>query len=85
MLTSLLRRSLFIRAVDTPNPNFMKFMPGEIVLQDNTIDFSAPRYTNISPMARKLFNIDGVNRVFYGRDFVSVGKEENLEWDILKP
>jgi hypothetical protein len=54
----------------------MKFMPGQIVCEEITLDFSAPRYTNISPMARKLFNVDGVIRVFYGRDFVSVGKEE---------
>ena len=84
-MINLLRRSLFIRAIDTPNPNFMKFMPGEIVLEEGTLDFAAPRYTNISPMARKLFEIDGVERVFYGRDYVSVGKTEEEEWDVLKP
>ena len=50
-----------------------------------TLDFSAMRYTHISPMARNLFNIDGVTRVFYGKDFISVTKEEPLDWQFLKP
>lgn len=32
-----------------------------------------------------MFTIDGVTRVFYGKDYISVGKEENLEWGLLKP
>ena len=36
-------------------------------------------------MARKLFGIDGVNRVFYGRDFISITKTEEVDWAVLKP
>ena len=49
------------------------------------MDFSAIRFTHISPMARKLFGIDGVNRVFYGKDFISVTKNEEVVWEVLKP
>ena len=50
-----------------------------------TMDFSNIRYTHISPMARQLFGIDGVTRVFYGKDFISVSKEDDLDWAVLKP
>lgn len=50
-----------------------------------TMDFSHIRYSHVSPMARKLFGIEGVTRVFYGKDFISVTKEEELDWQFLKP
>ena len=39
----------------------------------------------MSPLAEELFNIDGVTRVFYGADYLSIAKEESVEWDLLKP
>ena len=79
-------RNLFIKDAKTPNPNSRKFIPGKPVMTDNgTMDFSHIRYSHVSPMARKLFGIDGVTRVFYGKDFISVTKEENLDWQFLKP
>ena len=50
-----------------------------------TMDFSSIRYTHISPMARQLFQIDGITRVFFAKDFISVTKEDNLDWAHLKP
>lgn len=35
-----------------------------------------------SPLAKKLFQIDGVVRVFFGKDFISVTKNEDWEWDV---
>jgi hypothetical protein len=49
------------------------------------MDFSSIRFTHISPLARKLFSIDGVIRVFYGRDFISVTKKEEMDWNVVKP
>mmetsp|Transcript_29343 Transcript_29343/g.52528 ORF Transcript_29343/g.52528 Transcript_29343/m.52528 type:complete len:198 (+) Transcript_29343:147-740(+) len=85
MLGSLLRRALFIRTTQTPNPSFLKFMPGKTVMEEGTMDFSAPRFATISPLARNIFNIQGVTRVFYGKDFIAVGKQEEVDWSILKP
>ncbi len=47
-----------------------------------TMDFVAARYTHVSPLARKLFAIDGVKRVFYGRDYISIAKKDDLEWSV---
>eukprot|EP00331_Platyophrya_macrostoma_P005564 CAMPEP_0176413922 /NCGR_PEP_ID=MMETSP0127-20121128/4965_1 /TAXON_ID=938130 /ORGANISM="Platyophrya macrostoma, Strain WH" /LENGTH=163 /DNA_ID=CAMNT_0017793751 /DNA_START=150 /DNA_END=641 /DNA_ORIENTATION=- len=49
------------------------------------MDFVAARYAHVSPLAKKLFGIDGVNRVFYGKDHIAVSKKEDLEWEVLKP
>ncbi|KAM3140585.1 hypothetical protein pb186bvf_007397 [Paramecium bursaria] len=77
---------LFIQAKSTPNPNFLKFVPGgKEVLANGTHDFSRPRDAKISPLAAKLFQIDGVNRVFFGKDHISISKTENTRWEELKP
>ncbi|EGR34894.1 hypothetical protein IMG5_001220 [Ichthyophthirius multifiliis] len=55
-------------------------------MDDNpAIEFTAARYTHKSPLAKKLFSVDGINRVFYGKDYISVSKEEEYEWSELKP
>ena len=52
---------------------------------DQTMDFSSIRFTHVSPLARRLFQVEGVVRVFFGKDFISVTKKEALEWAVLKP
>ncbi len=49
------------------------------------MDFSSFRFAHVSPLARRLFQVDGVIRVFYGKDFISVTKKEDLDWQVLKP
>lgn len=49
------------------------------------MDFSSIRFTHVSPLARRLFSIDGVVRVFYGKDFISVTKKEDMDWNVVKP
>lgn len=83
---NVMKRWLFIKDANTPNPNSRKFLPGKPVMVDGgTMDFSEMKYTHVSPMARQLFGIDGVTRVFYGKDFISVSKEEEIGWECLKP
>jgi len=54
-------------------------------MKEGTMDFTAIKYANVSPLARNLFLIDGVNRVFYGKDYISVSKAEKFDWNELKP
>ena len=47
---------------------------------------SRPRSDGMrSPLARKLFAIDGVASVFFGNDFVTVRKADEADWAVLKP
>ena len=78
---------MFIRTQDTPNPQCLKFYPGKSVLEKegDTLDFSSVKFTHISPLARQLFLIDGVIRVFYAHDYLSITKEDDEDWEILSP
>jgi Fe-S cluster biogenesis protein NfuA len=75
---------MFIQTEPTPNPATLKFIPGKPVLADGTAEFRAAGEAGASPLAQRLFDIDGVTGVFLGSDFISVSKGE-AEWQHLKP
>jgi Fe-S cluster biogenesis protein NfuA len=77
---------MFIQTEATPNPATLKFLPGKEVLVEGTADFrDAETAAASSPLAGKLFSIHGVTGVFFGYDFVTVSKNDDLEWQHLKP
>ena len=76
---------MFIQTEDTPNPATLKFLPGTQVMAQGTADFPDKEAAGKSPLARRLFQIDGIEGVFLGGDFVTVTKEETQEWFTLKP
>ena len=76
---------MFIQTETTPNPATLKFLPGETVMGSGTADFPTPDAGGRSPLARRIFQVEGVAGVFLGRDFVTVTKEDNVPWDHLKP
>ncbi|RDX73378.1 NifU-like protein 4, mitochondrial [Mucuna pruriens] len=79
------RRSMFIQTQGTPNPWSLMFYPGKPVMEVGSADFPNPRSAMNSPLAKSLFAIDGVTRVFFGSDFVTVTKSEDAAWEFLKP
>ena len=76
---------MFIQTETTPNPATLKFLPGETVLGSGTADFPSPDTGASSPLARRIFAVEGVTGVFLGRDFVTVTKADDQPWDHLKP
>ena len=76
---------MFIQTEQTPNPATLKFLPGRTVVAEGTADFATADAAQRSPLARRLFAVDGVARVFLGSDFVSVTKSGDCEWHVLKP
>ncbi|QBX33735.1 NifU family protein [Paracoccus liaowanqingii] len=76
---------MFIQTETTPNPATLKFLPGESVLGSGTADFPSPDTGASSPLARRIFAVEGVTGVFLGRDFVTVTKADAAAWDHLKP
>ena len=78
--------SRFIQTETTPNPNTIKLYPwGKIVMKSGVADFPSKKEAESSDLAYGLFLIQGVERVFFGNDFISVTKNETISWDILKP
>lgn len=76
---------MFIQTESTPNPATLKFLPGQTVLEMGTADFPTSDTAGSSPLATRLFAVDGVAGVFLGNDFVTVTKTEAVEWDHVKP
>jgi Fe-S cluster biogenesis protein NfuA len=75
---------MFIQTEATPNPEVLKFLPGRDVLAEGSRDFRSMDEAAASPLAADLFDIEGVTRVFFGADFVTVGKDAHHDWPHLK-
>jgi NFU1 iron-sulfur cluster scaffold homolog, mitochondrial len=75
---------MFIQTEATPNPEVLKFLPGREVLGEGSRDFRSMEEAQASPLAADLFDIEGVVRVFFGPDFVTVGKGPHHDWPHLK-
>jgi len=75
---------MFIQTETTPNPATLKFLPGRTVLAEGTLDMRDKTQALQSPLATRLFEIDGVGGVFFGTDFIAVTKTDG-EWQQLKP
>jgi Fe-S cluster biogenesis protein NfuA len=76
---------MFIQTEQTPNPATLKFLPGRDVMGDGTANFPTVDTAGRSPLAQRLFQIEGVAGVFLGSDFVTVTKAEEREWSLMKP
>src|SRR4030042_780789 len=75
---------MFIQTEATPNPATLKFIPGRPGLGPGALEFRDPAESKGSPLAARLFDIEGVTGVFFGSDFISVTKGDG-EWQHLKP
>jgi Fe-S cluster biogenesis protein NfuA len=75
---------MFIQTEATPNPATLKFIPGKPVMGEGTREMRSPDEAAASPLAQRLFAVEGVSGVFLGSDFVSVTKSDG-EWQHLKP
>lgn len=76
---------MFIQTQDTPNPATLKFLPGREVMGEGAVaDFPEAGSADRSPLAKALFTIPDVARVFFGADFISVTKRDG-DWKHLKP
>ena len=76
---------MFIETEQTPNPATLKFLPGRSVMASGTADFTDAEKAERSPLAARLFLIEGVTGVFLGGDFVTVSKADGKTWQVLKP
>ena len=62
---------MFIQTEITPNPSTLKFLPGRVVMNDGTAFYKSKSECINSPLAQRLFSIEGVVGVFFGSDFLT--------------
>lgn len=79
-----------VRFETTPNPQTMRFtadvfvakMPGG-VLTEKPVEFKNAAEAQFSPLAKKLFGFPWAAGVYIGRDFITVTKQDWVDWDII--
>ena len=76
---------MFVQVEPTPNPATLKFLPGKTVMSQGTQFYQDETSAGNSMLAQKLFQINGVESVFYGQDFITISKNEKSNWTLLKP
>ena len=74
---------MFVQTEVTPNPNSLKFLPGKKVSNDIPIEIIDKNESN-NELVRNILSINGVTGIFLSDDFLSVNKEEKIEWENLK-
>ncbi|KAL2797161.1 scaffold protein Nfu/NifU N terminal-domain-containing protein [Aspergillus keveii] len=87
------KRTIFIQTESTPNPDALKFIPNHRVLPEefptSFLEYLSPRSTLAPPhpssLAANLFNVDGVQSIFYGPEFITVTKASDANWAHIKP
>ena len=65
----------------TPNPNALKFVCDQTILENGTANFPNKESAVNSPLAKKLFDIDSVKEVFIGKDFITISKASDVIWE----
>ena len=74
---------MYVQTEITPNPNSLKFIPGKIVSNCGSIEILDKDLTN-NDLVRNILSINGVKGVFLGNDFLSINKEESIDWEDIK-
>ena len=74
---------MFVQTQNTPNPNSLKFLPGKKVSNDIPIEITNKNESN-NELIRNILSINGVSGIFLSDDFLSVNKDEKIEWEDLK-
>ena len=75
---------MFIQVETTPNPLTLKFLPGRPVTKEGTVFYQNESEALNSPLAKRIFAVEGVNNVFLASDFITITKEKNLDWQVIK-
>jgi Fe-S cluster biogenesis protein NfuA len=75
---------MFIQTEATPNPQVLKFLPGREIMPGGSREFVDETAAGASPLARALFALGGVTRVYFGDEFLTVTKDADTDWAHLK-
>ena len=78
-----MKKPVTIYAEMTPNPNTMKFVADHMLVDSgNVVEFlNKQEAIGYSSLAEALFNFPFVTRIFIANNFVTVYKNDVIEWD----
>ena len=75
---------MMVETEHTPNPDTLKFLPGKKVSEVGPIEFLKNDKNIKVSLANKILSLEGTLMVFFGKDFITVKKEKDLNWSDLK-
>ena len=75
---------MMVETEHTPNPDTLKFLPGKKVSEVGPIEFLKNDKSIKVTLANKILSLKGAIMIFFGKDFITVKKEENFNWNDLK-
>ena len=76
---------LQVQDVDlTPNPNALKFVLNEKLLEHEKRQYSNRDDAKDDPFAKGIFEIDGIVSIFYMDRFVSIEKSQSATWGMIQ-
>lgn len=67
----------------TPNPEVMKFVSNKILNPGAPLDFSSSDDPSSAPLAEKLLNFPFIENVFISNNYVSVTKNDKIDWNMV--
>ena len=74
---------MFVQTLNTPNPNSLKFLPGEKVSLVGPVEFTEKSQTS-NELIRNILSVNGVVGIFLSDDFISVNKKSEKDWEEIK-
>tara|TARA_B100000282_G_scaffold107107_1_gene76032 strand:+ start:258 stop:806 length:549 start_codon:yes stop_codon:yes gene_type:complete len=74
---------MFVQTLKTPNPNSLKFLPGEKVSLSGPVEFTEKKQIS-NDLVRNILSINGVSGIFLSEDFLSVSKDPKIDWEEIK-
>jgi len=74
---------MFVQTEVTPNPNSLKFLPGKKVSNSGPYEITNKEDIQ-NELVRNILSVNGVEGIFLGQDFISVNKNDNINWDEIK-
>ena len=70
----------------TPNPDSLKFLSEKTISTIGTEEFQKKDYNKIdNEFVKNLLNLKGVELILLSDNFLSVKKNKEISWDVLKP
>ncbi len=82
----LYKRNVNLYLEANPNPNSMKFVANFMLIPEEgqSFDYGSVADAESSPLAKQLFEFDYVSRVFFMNNFITITKNDGIEWEEIR-
>jgi Fe-S cluster biogenesis protein NfuA len=80
-----MKKIVTVYAESTPNPASMKFVLNSYLLEEGSVEYTSKEQAAECPIAQQLFAFSGVSGVFITANFITISKNNDVDWYELMP